>query len=29
LPDGYGPEEYVVCVDGSPETRNFITDNPD
>jgi hypothetical protein len=29
LPDGYGPEEFTVCEDGAPVTRNFITDNPD
>jgi hypothetical protein len=29
LPAGYGPEEWSVCINGSPGTRNFITDNPD
>jgi hypothetical protein len=29
LPAGYGPEEWNVCINGSPGTRNFITDNPD
>jgi len=27
--DGYGPEEFIVCVNGSLVTRNFLTDNPD
>ena len=29
LPEGYGPEEWVVYDDGVVTTRNFLTDNPD
>jgi len=29
LPSGYGPEEFTICVNGSPALRNFLTDNPD
>lgn len=28
-PTGYGPEQFTICEDGAPATRNFITDNPD
>jgi len=29
LPEGYGPEELKICVNGEIVDRNFLTDNPD